>query len=106
MGMADDNNGMGAGTVMLSFLAGAAVGAGLALLYAPKSGRELREQISDLADDAVSKIKEYTKEAQEKVKSTLDEGKDMFAEKKTIISSAIEAGKEAMERERERFKEA
>lgn len=104
--MADDEKGVGAGTVFLSFLAGAAVGAGIALLYAPKTGRELRDSIKDMTDDAVDKIKEYTLEAQEKVKSTIAEGKDLFAEKKSIISSAIDAGKEAMEKERERLKGA
>ncbi len=104
--MADEEKGIGAGTVFLSFLAGAAVGAGIALLYAPKTGREMRENIKDLTDDAVNKIKEYTREAQEKVKSTIEGGKEVFAEKKSIISSAIEAGKEAMEKERERQKGA
>jgi len=47
--MAHNDNGVAAGTVVVSFLAGAALGAGLALLYAPKSGRETREQIADLA---------------------------------------------------------
>jgi gas vesicle protein len=102
--MASDDKCVNAGSVLLSFLAGAAVGAGIALLYAPKTGKELRGTIKDLTDDAVDKIKEYTKEAQEKVKSTLEEGKDIFMEKKTIISSAIEAGKEAMEKEKERLK--
>ncbi len=104
--MADNENGVSTGTVLLSFLAGAAVGAGLALLYAPKSGRELREQISDLAEDAVDKIKEYTKEAQEKVKSSFEEGKDIIKEKKSILSTALEAGKEAMAREKEKYKES
>lgn len=104
--MSDNENGVSTGTVLLSFLAGAAVGAGLALLYAPKSGRELREQISDIAEDAVDKIKEYTKEAQEKVKSTLEEGKDIIKEKKSILSTALEAGKEAMAREKEKYKES
>ena len=103
--MSDNENGLSTGTVLLSFLAGAAVGAGLALLYAPKSGRELREQISDLAEDAVDKIKEYTKEAQEKVKSSFEEGKDIIKEKKSILSTALEAGKEAMAREKEKYKE-
>jgi gas vesicle protein len=103
--MADNNNGVSAGTVLLSFLAGAAVGAGMALLYAPKTGRELREGIKDLTDDAVGKIKEYTKEAQEKVKTTLEEGKELLMEKKSILASAIEAGKEAIEREKEKMKE-
>ncbi len=101
--MAHDDNGVSASTVLVSFLAGAALGAGLALLYAPKSGREMREQIGDLADDAVDKIKEYAREAQEKIKATLEDGKETIMEKKSILSSAIEAGKEAMQREKEKY---
>ena len=104
--MAEQDNGVGAGTVFLSFLAGAAVGAGVALLIAPKTGEELRTKIKGLADDAIDKIKDYTNEAQEKIKSTLDDGKDIILEKKSIISSAIEAGKEAMDKERDRLKGA
>lgn len=104
--MAEQDNGVGAGTVLLSFIAGAAVGAGVALLVAPRTGEEIRSKIKGLADDAIDKIKEYTTEAQEKIKSTLDDGKDLIVEKKSIISSAIEAGKEAMEKERERLKGA
>lgn len=43
--MAQDDNGVSASTVLVSFLAGAALGAGLALLYSPKSGRELRSSL-------------------------------------------------------------
>jgi gas vesicle protein len=92
--------GVSAGTVLVSFVAGAAIGAGLALLYAPKSGREMRENIADLTDDAVDKIKEYAKEAQEKIKSAIEEGKETIVEKKSILASAIEAGREAMHKER------
>lgn len=104
--MADDDRGISASTVFLSFFAGAAVGAGLALLVAPKTGKELREKISELTDDAVSKIKDYASEAQSKITATLEEGKEIIKEKKSIITSAIEAGKEAMEREKEKQKEA
>jgi len=104
--MADNDNGAGVGAVLLSFLAGAAVGAGVALLVAPKSGEELRGKIKGLADDAIDKIKEYTTEAQEKIMSTIEDGKGMINEKKSILSSALEAGKEAMEREKERLKGA
>ena len=89
-----------AGTVLVSFAAGAAIGAGLALLYAPKSGREMREDILDLTEDAVDKIKEYAKEAQEKIKAAVEDGKETFVEKKTVLASAIEAGREAMQKER------
>jgi len=103
MTMAQDDNGVSASTVLVSFLAGAALGAGLALLYAPKSGREMRDQIGDLADDAVDKIKEYAKEAQDKIKATLEEGKETIMEKKSILSSAIEAGREAIQKEKDKL---
>jgi gas vesicle protein len=102
--MADEDRGLTTSTVFLSFLAGAAVGAGVALLVAPKTGKELREKINDLTDDAVSKIKDYACEAQTKLTATLEEGKEIYKEKKSIITSAIEAGKEAMEREKEKAK--
>ena len=97
-----EEKGICAGTVLVSFAAGAAIGAGLALLYAPKSGSEMRETIADFAEDAVDKIKEYTKEAQEKIKSAIDDGKETIIEKKSILASAIEAGREAMNKEKER----
>ena len=101
--MAQDDNGVSASTVLVSFLAGAALGAGLAILYAPKSGREMRDQIGDLTDDAVDKIKEYAKEAQDKIKATLEEGKETIMEKKSSLSSAIEAGREAIQKEKEKL---
>jgi gas vesicle protein len=97
-----EEKGICAGTVLVSFVAGAAIGAGLALLYAPKSGTEMRETIADFAEDAVDKIKEYTKEAQDKIKTAIDEGKETIIEKKSILASAIEAGREAMSKEKER----
>jgi gas vesicle protein len=103
--MSDEDRGSSLATVVVSFLAGAAIGSGLALLFAPKTGREVREQIRDMTEDAVDKIKEYAKDAQEKIKSTYECGKDVVMEKKSIISSAIEAGKEAMEKEKERLSE-
>lgn len=104
--MSNHDNGVSAGTVFLSFLAGAAVGAGVALLVSPKTGREIREKIAGLTDDAVGKIKEYVSEAQDKIKSSLEDGKEVLMEKKSILASAIEAGKEAMDREREKYKDA
>lgn len=98
-----DEKGICAGTVLVSFVAGAAVGAGLALLYAPKSGKEMRETIADLTEDAVDKIKEYAKDAQDKIKTVIEEGKEVVVEKKSILASALEAGKEAMQKEKERY---
>jgi gas vesicle protein len=100
-----DECGSSLATVVVSFLAGAAIGSGLALLFAPKTGREVREQIKDLTEDAVDKIKDYARDAQDKIVAAYESGKDAVMEKKSIITSAIEAGKEAMEKEKERISE-
>ena len=41
------------------FAAGAAVGAAVALLLAPKSGEEMREELKDLAQDATKREQDY-----------------------------------------------
>lgn len=97
---------IGTGTMLLSFVAGAAVGIGAALLLAPKTGEEMRGRIRDMADDAVDRIKEYANEAQDKIRASYEDGKEVVLEKKSILTSAIEAGKEAMDREKEKQKVA
>jgi hypothetical protein len=54
----------------------------------------------------VEKIKEYAVEAQGKIMDTFEQGKEMFHDRKSILSSALVAGKEAMAAERERLKRA
>lgn len=40
------------------FIAGAAIGVGLGVLFAPKSGKETRKELKDKFDELVKKIKE------------------------------------------------
>ena len=44
------------------FVLGAAVGAGLGILFAPRSGKETRKMLKDKMDDLVKKAKELDKE--------------------------------------------
>ena len=97
------DEGYSSGSVLLSFLLGGVVGAGLALLFAPQSGRETRQKIKDLADDVKEKSAEYVNQAKEKASSLVDEGKGYYDEKKSILKSAVEAGKEAYEKEKEKY---
>ena len=97
------DEGYSSGSVLLSFLLGGVVGAGLALLFAPQSGRETRQQIKDLTDDVKDKTTEYVKQAKEKAASIVDDGKGYYDEKKSILKSAVEAGKEAYEKEKEKY---
>jgi gas vesicle protein len=54
-------------TVLLSFLVGGIVGAGLALLFAPYSGRRMRGKIVDMAEDVKDYAADYTKKLKDKV---------------------------------------
>ena len=98
-----DECGYGTGSIFLSFILGGVVGAGVALLLAPQSGRETRQKIRQFTEDVKDKAVDYVDEVKEKVSSSIDKGKELYEEKKTILSSAIEAGKEAYEKEKERF---
>jgi gas vesicle protein len=95
--------GYGSGSVLLSFLLGGVVGAGLALLLAPQSGRETRQKIRELSDDIRERTNEYISETKEKMTAAVDEGKGFYEEKKSLIKSAIDAGKEAYEKEKDKY---
>lgn len=62
--------------VLLGTLAGAAIGAGLALLLAPKSGEELRGDIKDLYDDMCDKTGDFADDIKEKTQNLASQLKD------------------------------
>jgi gas vesicle protein len=71
--MADDN-GIGKG-LLAGFLTGSIVGAVVALLYAPKSGRELRSDISQKTDEYINDAESYLEQAKDKANDLINEGK-------------------------------
>lgn len=101
--MKHEEGGYGAGPLIFSFFLGGLIGAGVALLLAPKSGKETREKIKELAVDAKSKAEEVIDQVKTKVTSVLEKGKETIEEKKSMLSTAIEAGKEAYEKEKEKL---
>ena len=52
---------------LVSFLAGGLVGAGLALLFSPQSGKKTRAQIREYADDIKDQAVEYAGKLKKKV---------------------------------------
>ncbi len=83
-------------------LIGAGIGATLALLFAPKSGKELRRDIVDVSRKGVQKGSEVAQAIGEKVSDRVDGVRDAVERQKTSLSSAIEAGKTAYREERSR----
>jgi gas vesicle protein len=60
----DDSN---TGTVLISFLIGGIIGAGVALLLAPQSGRKTRKHLIDTAEDVRDYASGYAKKLKEKI---------------------------------------
>jgi len=56
------------------FAAGALMGAGIALLFAPKAGREIREDIRKRADEVTRKVSEAAEGAVTDVRNALPQG--------------------------------
>lgn len=84
---------------LMWFLAGLGFGALLGVLYAPRSGRETREAILNSAQEGKEYIKRQGREARETVGEWVDRGKDAFNRQKDHITSAIEEGRKAFNRE-------
>lgn len=101
--MGHDDHGYSSGAVVISFLLGGLVGAGAALLLAPKSGKETRQRIAEFAGDARDKAEDYVEHIRGSVNSAVNKGKDFYSDKKSIIATAVEAGKEAYEKEKEKL---
>lgn len=100
--MAEDR-GCSLGTVGLAFLSGGLVGAAVALLLAPQSGRESREQVRGYARRAEEQVHELAEKATDVVEQAMDKGREFVQEKKAVLTEAVEAGRAAMQRERERL---
>lgn len=99
------------------FIAGLGIGALVGVLYAPKSGRETREELLSSARDgseylktrsreAATQMNSYTERGRERVNDYVDrgreqwgdfvkQGRDFVQEKSNKVSAAVQAGKDA-----------
>jgi gas vesicle protein len=104
-------NNSGGGDKFLFFLAGAGIGAVLALLFAPKSGRETREILARTANDSrdfiTNKVSEGRQMVEDKSRkfgddfsSFMDKSKEAVQRQKEQLTAAFEAGKAAYREEK------
>ena len=98
--MGQQDSGYGAGAVLLSFFIGGIIGASVALLTAPKTGQETRKMIRNFAEDTRDRAGDYVGQIKDTAADYVDKGKEFLDNQKNIISKAVEAGKEAYDRER------
>ena len=100
--MADDR-GCPFGAVGLALVSGGLLGAAIALLLAPQSGRETREQLRGYARRAEENVREQADTAIRILDQAVDKGHEFIKDKQAVLSDAVEAGRVAMQRERERL---
>lgn len=68
----------GSGSFLMGLLAGTVLGAGLGMLFAPRTGSELRNQLSEQAGRLRSTANDTYHQASEKVSQIVDRGREAY----------------------------
>ena len=97
-----NDRGCSLGAVGLAFVTGGLAGAAMALLLTPQTGRESRKQVRGYGQRAEAQAHELADKATDVMDQAVDKGREFVQEKKMVVTEAIEAGRVAMSRERER----
>ncbi|MBZ5516050.1 MAG: YtxH domain-containing protein [Acidobacteriia bacterium] len=76
------------------------IGAILALLFAPKSGEETREFITQKAGEGKEYVTARGRELRKQAEEAVEKAKDVVSKQKEQLSAALEAGKQAYQEEK------
>jgi gas vesicle protein len=82
--MSHQNQGSGGGAVLLAFVAGAAVGAAISLLFAPAPGTETRAYVNRRA-----------REARDRAAQAAEQGREIFNRQRENITTAFDRARQA-----------
>jgi gas vesicle protein len=77
----------GGGSFLMGLLAGTVLGAGLGMLFAPKAGTELRNQIGESAGRLRSTAGDTYSQATEKVSKIVDRGREAYDRARSSVGS-------------------
>ena len=93
--MSEDNGGVQG---VAWFLAGLGVGALVGILYAPKSGRETREDLAQGAREGTEYLRARSREAAEQMGTMVDKGKEQ-------VHQYVGRGREVVDRGRAQWED-
>jgi gas vesicle protein len=108
--MANDDRNSGTSGAVLSFLLGALSGAALAILFAPRSGKETREILGEklretkdrgrrLGEQAVERGREIAEDAS----GYVERQREALEKRRDRLSAAVDAGRQAYRDEKEKM---
>lgn len=83
----------------VTFLTGAAIGAGLALLFAPQSGEETRKKIKDMGDKVSDEVKDNYDKVSKETQKAIQTVKETSDKALVQIKSFIEGARETIKKE-------
>lgn len=106
--MSDDRG--SASGIILSFLIGGLTGAALAILFAPRSGKETRDLLGEKFREGAERGREVREKVVGKGREILDQASDYvekqregITSRKERLSAAVEAGRQAYREEKEKM---
>jgi hypothetical protein len=82
----------GGGSFLMGLLAGTVLGAGLGMLFAPKTGSELRNQLGEQAGRLRTTAADGYSQATEKVSQIVDRGKEAYERARSTVGSGMTGG--------------
>jgi len=80
--------------VAAGLIVGVAIGGVLGLLFAPKSGEELRSDIKEKADEAIERLNDASSELATRAKELADRTRDS-------LTNSVEVGRDAYQKTKE-----
>jgi gas vesicle protein len=105
--MASDDRGTSG--ILLSFMLGALSGAALAILFAPRSGRETREILGEKLRETADRSRKLGEQAIEKGREMaedatgyVDKQREALERRRDRLAAAVEAGRQAYREEKEK----
>jgi len=88
------------GSKLSFFMVGLGIGALVGILFAPKSGEETREYLSQRADEGREYAQRKARELRERAEDLVERSKQVASRQKDTLSAAVDAGREAYQREK------
>jgi gas vesicle protein len=86
---------------LIMFVLGAIFGAAIGVLYAPKAGRETREDLKKFSNDFSDTVSEVGGDLKSTSRKIYSEGREKVLSGKNKIAEIIEEGKRAFEKYKE-----
>jgi len=99
------NRDSAASDVLIAFLIGGATGAALALLFAPQSGRETREMLSDAAREGARRARDAADRGREIGERAVERGRRMVDDAGETVSRQAERVADSLDKAARAVKE-